>query len=157
MTTRFQKLPAWVLKAFKYPPRVIYALGLGPLIGGWIMLLTTRGRKSGKPRTTPLQYEWLDGELYVGSMRAESAAWYRNLLADPHVQVRVGRLRGQALAEPVREVQRGVAFLQERLCRHPRMIAAMLRADGMSDIHDPLQLAVYTSKIALVVFHLESM
>ena len=37
--------------------RVLYAIGLGPLIGRIILLLTTTGRKSGKKRVTPLQYE----------------------------------------------------------------------------------------------------
>lgn len=41
----------------KWPPQILCALGLGPLIGRLILLLTTTGRKSGRPRVTPLQYE----------------------------------------------------------------------------------------------------
>ena len=154
MSTRFQKVPAWVLKSFKYPPQILYALGLRPIIGGLIMLLTTRGCKSGKWHTTPLQYEWLDGKLYVASMRGPGAAWYRNLLADPHVRVRVGRLRSAGLAKPVPETEKVVTFLQERLCRRPRMIAAMLKADGVKNVHDSDQLAIYAKQIALVEIQL---
>ncbi len=154
MNTRFQKIPAWLLRGFKYPPQILYALGLGPLIGGLVMLLATRGCKSGKWRTTPLQYEWLDGDLYVASMRGEQAAWYRNLLSDPHVQVRVGRLRTEALAEPIRDPQQVIVFLQDRLHHRPRMIAAMLKGDGVSDTHDLQQLAAYGKQITPVVLHL---
>ena len=34
--------------------RLLYAIGLGPLIGRIILLLTTTGRRSGMKRVTPL-------------------------------------------------------------------------------------------------------
>jgi len=46
---------------FHPPPadaiRLLYRLGLGPLVGRVVLLLTTTGRKSGLPRVTPLQAE----------------------------------------------------------------------------------------------------
>lgn len=57
------------------------------------LLLTTRGRRSGKLRRTALIYG-LDGERYVivGSNggRAEHPNWYLNLKRDPEVSVQVG-------------------------------------------------------------------
>lgn len=157
MSMCFRKMPAWLLKGIQLPPQILYALGLGPLIGGLVMLLTTRGRKSGKWRTTPLQYEWLEGDLYVAAMRGERADWYRNLLADPHVRMRVGSLRSEALAEPVRDPQRVIAFLQECLRRRPRMLAFILKADGVGDVHDSRQLAEYAKRVALVVLQVENL
>jgi deazaflavin-dependent oxidoreductase (nitroreductase family) len=56
-------------------------------------LLTTRGRKSGKLRRTPLIYGQ-DGDRYllVASMGGapEYPLWYRNLLEEPTVQLQVG-------------------------------------------------------------------
>src|SRR3972149_6657660 len=46
--------------------RLLYAIGLGPLIGRIILLLTTTGRKSGMKRVTPLQYEKIGEDYYVG-------------------------------------------------------------------------------------------
>ncbi|MFI6262249.1 nitroreductase family deazaflavin-dependent oxidoreductase [Micromonospora sp. NPDC051006] len=61
--------------------------------GVFTLLLTTRGRRSGKPRRTALIYG-RDGENYlvVASQGGapEHPAWYRNLLADPVVEVQVG-------------------------------------------------------------------
>jgi F420H(2)-dependent quinone reductase len=59
-----------------------------------ICLLTTRGRKSGQPRTVPLCY-LADGEriVLVASQGGlpKDPLWYRNLVADPAVQVQIGR------------------------------------------------------------------
>lgn len=60
--------------------------------GTRILLLTTRGRKSGTERTTPLIFE-RDGDDYliVASRGGtdEPPGWYLNLQAEPDVQVQV--------------------------------------------------------------------
>jgi deazaflavin-dependent oxidoreductase (nitroreductase family) len=56
------------------------------------LLLTTRGRKSGESRTTPLIYQpWNDAYLIVASKGGapEPPAWFLNLEADPEVGVQV--------------------------------------------------------------------
>jgi deazaflavin-dependent oxidoreductase (nitroreductase family) len=75
-------------KFFNKPPRIAYALGLGPIIGRLVLLLTTRGRKTGLLRVTPLQYEQIEGKYYVGSAFGTRTDWYRNILADPGVRGR---------------------------------------------------------------------
>jgi deazaflavin-dependent oxidoreductase (nitroreductase family) len=65
---------------------------LGP-IGAPTLLLTTTGRKSGLPRTTPLLYA-RDGDalVVVGSNFGQQhhPAWTGNLLAEPHATVVMG-------------------------------------------------------------------
>ncbi|SCG63647.1 nitroreductase family deazaflavin-dependent oxidoreductase [Micromonospora coxensis] len=65
------------------------------------LLLTTRGRKSGKLRRTALIYG-LDGGRYivVGSNGGSPhhPSWYLNLLANPEVRVQVGAERFIATA-----------------------------------------------------------
>jgi deazaflavin-dependent oxidoreductase (nitroreductase family) len=65
---------------------------LGP-IGAPTLLLTTTGRKSGLPRTTPLLYT-RDGDalVVVGSNfgQAHHPAWTGNLLAQPDAAVLMG-------------------------------------------------------------------
>lgn len=69
--------------------------------GVWTLLLTTRGRRSGKLRRTALIYG-RDGDAYlvVASQGGapEHPAWYLNLLAEPEVQVQVGAERFTARA-----------------------------------------------------------
>ena len=60
--------------------------------GSKILLLTTKGRKTGEPRTTPLIYEE-DGDRYVIVASQGGApthpGWYRNLAKDPNVELQV--------------------------------------------------------------------
>ena len=60
--------------------------------GSTILLLTTTGRKSGEPRTTPLIYAQ-DGDRYVIVASRGGApkhpSWYLNLEQTPEVEVQV--------------------------------------------------------------------
>ena len=60
--------------------------------GSTILLLTTKGRKTGQPRTTPLIYAE-DGDRYVIVASKGGApqhpGWYENLAKDPDVELRV--------------------------------------------------------------------
>lgn len=65
----------------------------GKMQGAPILLLTTRGRKSGKQRVTPLIYLEDGQELAVVASKGgwpTDPLWYRNLQADPAVEVQVG-------------------------------------------------------------------
>jgi deazaflavin-dependent oxidoreductase (nitroreductase family) len=66
---------------------------LGRISGVPILLLTTKGRKSGAPRTTPLMYfphqsNYVVAASFAGEPR--HPAWWLNLLADPSATVQVG-------------------------------------------------------------------
>jgi deazaflavin-dependent oxidoreductase (nitroreductase family) len=55
-------------------------------LGQPILLLHTRGARSGEPRTTPLLYTPLDGRFIVVASKAGAAhhpAWYHNLRVHP--------------------------------------------------------------------------
>jgi deazaflavin-dependent oxidoreductase (nitroreductase family) len=65
------------------------------------LLLTTTGRRSGKPYTTPLIYGEEGGRYLVVASRGgapEHPQWYRNLVAQPEVgvQIRAERFRARA-------------------------------------------------------------
>jgi deazaflavin-dependent oxidoreductase (nitroreductase family) len=147
----FANAPEFLLRLIHYPPQIAYAAGLGPLIGRLVLLLTTTGRKSGKPRVVPLQYEEIEGKIYLGSSRGGRADWVRNIRADPKVRVRVGRRRFTGRAEIVTDAGRIADFLKVRMRRHPRMVGAMLRAEGISDIPDRRALEQYAGSLAMVV------
>ena len=65
----------------------------GPMAGRQIMLLTTRGRRSGQERTVVIGYR-PSGDKFVVIASANGApsdpAWYRNLQAHPHATAEVG-------------------------------------------------------------------
>jgi deazaflavin-dependent oxidoreductase (nitroreductase family) len=105
----------------------LYAVGLGPLVGKIILLLTTTGRKSGLKRVTPLQYEEIDGNYYLGSARGTKADWFRNIEADCKVELRVKNLNVRGTAETVTDPARIADFLETRLQRHPYMMGLLMR------------------------------
>jgi deazaflavin-dependent oxidoreductase (nitroreductase family) len=112
--------------------RVLYAIGLGPIVGRIILLLTTTGRKSGKKRETPVQYEKIGEDYYLGAARGLKADWVRNLQSNPLVEIRVGAKQFQGLAEVVTDPHRFADFMEVRLQRHPRMIGLIMeKAHGL--------------------------
>ena len=69
-----------------------------------ILLLTTTGRKSGQPRTSALIFGY-DGDdmLLIASKGGapDHPGWYRNLVANPDVEVQVGTKKLKAKARTV--------------------------------------------------------
>jgi deazaflavin-dependent oxidoreductase (nitroreductase family) len=134
--------------------RLLYALGLGPLIGRIILLLTTTGRRSGMKRVTPLQYELIGSDYYVGAARGLKADWVRNIQTDSHVEVRVGARHFSANAEVVHDASRFADFLEVRLERHPRMIGLIMeKAHGLSRHPTREQLEELAKTEAFVILH----
>lgn len=79
-----------LLKAvFKFPI-LLWRLGLGSISGRLFMIMTTTGRKSGKPRRTAIEYHEINGKNYVLAAWPKSD-WYQNLLADPRVTIQTAR------------------------------------------------------------------
>jgi deazaflavin-dependent oxidoreductase (nitroreductase family) len=77
------------------------------------LLLTTTGRRSGEPRTTPLIYDMHRGDYaIVASMGGapEHPAWYLNLQNHPEVEVQVWGDRFRARARTATPEERGDAW-----------------------------------------------
>ena len=56
-----------------------------------VVILETRGRKSGQPRRVPVGRALEGDTLWVVAEHGRKAAYVKNIEADPHVRVRVGR------------------------------------------------------------------
>ena len=100
----------------------LYRLSGGRLMGKMgaapILLLTSTGRKSGRPRTVPLLYLKDDGNfVIVASLGGapKHPAWFLNLEANPNVQLQVGRERLAAAARR--------ASTEEKARLWPRLVA----------------------------------
>jgi deazaflavin-dependent oxidoreductase (nitroreductase family) len=71
--------------------------------GTTILLLHTRGRKSGRDYTHPLIYREADGAYLIVASKGgapEPPEWYLNLQAEPHVTVQV---KGDTFAATARD------------------------------------------------------
>lgn len=88
------------------------------LRGAPVLLLTTTGRKSGQPRTSPLLY-LEDGESIIlvaskGGM-SHSPLWFHNLEANPNCEVEIGTRRQAMVARR--------ASAEEKRALWPRLVA----------------------------------
>ena len=134
--------------------RVLYAIGLGPIIGRIILLLTTTGRRSGKKRVTPLQYEKIGSDYYLGSARGTKSDWVCNIRSNPQVEIRVGAKHFQGTAEVIIEPSKFADFMQVRLERHPLMIGLIMeKAHGLPKHPSREQLENLAKEEAFVIVH----
>ncbi len=131
--------------------KILYTIGLGPLVGQLVLLLTTTGRKSGLPRVTALQYEEIDGVIYLGSSKGIHADWLRNIHANPQVKIQVKKHRFDGLAEIETDCERVADFMELRLQRHPRMIGMIMKSEGLPAKPGRADLLDYSRKIAMVI------
>lgn len=73
----------------------LYRLTRGRLTRPWrvnVLVLTTRGRRTGKVRDVLLQFFWAEGVplvLAANAGRPRHPAWYHNLLAAPAARVQI--------------------------------------------------------------------
>ncbi len=73
-------------QAFK-APILLWRLGLGPLFGKIVLVMTMTGRTSGQRRRTAAEFYGLNGKKYSVVALGAKADWYKNLAANPHVTV----------------------------------------------------------------------
>ncbi len=81
----------------------------GPFEGASLVLLTTKGARSGQTRVNPLATLPEDGTLYVFGSRGGAPTnpdWYYNLVADPDVVVEYGDDRFEATAHVLTGAER---------------------------------------------------
>ena len=99
-----------VLNRFFMVP--MFRLGLGPFMGnplsGYIMVIRTVGRKSGKIRYAPVNYVIHKGDIYCLAGFGHTSDWYRNVSANPQIELILpgGAISGRAEAVADREEKR---------------------------------------------------
>jgi len=81
-----------LFKLFNKFMLLLWRLGLGSIgnqtrFGGYVMVITQTGRKSGQVRRTPVNYAIIDGDIYCTSGFGRRSDWYHNILANPQVEV----------------------------------------------------------------------
>jgi deazaflavin-dependent oxidoreductase (nitroreductase family) len=108
-------------KTFNRFMLLMWRLGLGnwlnawPKVGGRIMVITHTGRKSGTRRQTPVNYAIVDGDIYCTAGFGPGSDWYRNLLANPNVEVWLPEGWWSGTAEDVSDQKERLYLLRQAL------------------------------------------
>lgn len=131
-----------------------YRRGFGPT--RVVLLLTTIGRKSGQPHITPLQYEEVNGDIYIASARGREADWFKNILANPNVRLQMRDRHFTAVAEPVLDPAHIADFIELRLKRRPFMVRLIMHLfDGLPLRFNRTDLENLCKEKALVILKVE--
>lgn len=130
--------PSWLRARLARWPLPVYRLGLGFLLARKVMILTTRGRTTGKRRKTPLWYVHDGDSIYCFSGWGPSSDWLKNLKVDPGVLVQIGKetweTRGSLVQDPL-ELERMLHLL---LKKYGRLVCLFYHLDRLSLVAFPL-------------------
>ncbi|MFG3321138.1 nitroreductase family deazaflavin-dependent oxidoreductase [Streptomyces sp. NPDC048171] len=118
-------------------PILLFRAGLGPLLGGRLLLLHHTGRRSGLDRRVVLEvveYETDSRTWIVASGFGPDADWYRNLREQPKTVVQFGN-RHHAVTARFLSPDEGAPVMERYGRRHPRTARRLcafmgLPADG---------------------------
>jgi deazaflavin-dependent oxidoreductase (nitroreductase family) len=118
---------------------------------GWmsaaVLLITYRGRKSGKEYTLPVQYVQDGNHVYIVPGYAEKKTWWRNLKGGADVRL---RLKGQTLSgvgillereSDAEEILKAFGLYLQRFPPSAKIHNVRIEADGYPNADDLLKAA----------------
>ena len=115
-------------------PISLYRLGWGGVLG-WLpmLVMTTKGRRSGLARHVMVEFRRHGSKYYVFSGWGERTDWYRNLLQHPRVTIQHGAHIFAAEAKPVQdnaEALRALYLFTRNSWIYERVFAGMSSAQA---------------------------
>jgi deazaflavin-dependent oxidoreductase (nitroreductase family) len=144
----FRQKPTGAFKRILRVPVYLYRWQLGFLMGHRIVLLTHRGRKSGRRYQTPLEVVEHDMETHeyvVCSGTGPKADWYRNICAEPAAAIRVGN-REWVPVQRLLHVEETAYRFKNYEAKHPKAARHLLDSMGKTyDGSDAGRLTMITS------------
>jgi deazaflavin-dependent oxidoreductase (nitroreductase family) len=89
--------------------------------------ITTRGRRSGRPRRIEIVFHNFDGRIFISGLPSRrKRSWLANLEADPHFSF---HLKGSRVAADLPATARVISDPAERAAIMPRIAAVWRRQD----------------------------
>jgi deazaflavin-dependent oxidoreductase (nitroreductase family) len=132
----------------KVPPLIYFGPIAQLLRSRCVLRLTTRGRRSGKPRTVSVSFMPLDDHFVIfAGFRGVNSGWYRNIRANPTVRIKVGRREMSAEARLVQDPQQRRELMRQMQvrstrCGPPRPTRPLLKAMRLFDYQGEIDMAI---------------
>lgn len=107
-----------VFKPFNRFMILLWRLGLGSYgngtkYAGYIMVIKHKGRKTGITRYTPVNYTFVDSNIYCTAGFGKNSDWYQNIMHNPQVEVWLPDGCWQGVAQDVTEEKYGPQILRQ--------------------------------------------
>lgn len=114
-----------------HAPIYAWRLGLGPLVGKYIMIVTQINHKTGNPVKTALEFFELNGIKYVSNLAGCQQPWYRNLMANPRVTIQTADGTEQMVAVTVEQDDEMIQIIEWLLNRNAKAINQYMTANNL--------------------------
>jgi deazaflavin-dependent oxidoreductase (nitroreductase family) len=144
---RRRRASPWLHTMLKVPS-LVYRGPLAELMRSrCVLVLTTRGRKTGRPRTGAVSFMPLEDHFVVFSGWGVGSNWFQNIRVNPEVAVKVGRKQFRATARVVEDPERRRALMLQMQvrssgCGPPRLIRPLLKLTHIFDYDAEIEMAV---------------
>ena len=112
-------------------PLLAWRLGLGPITGRYLMIITYIDHKNGNPTKTHLEFFQINGIKYIANTLGIQSKWYRNLQADPKITIQTYDGSEQMVAVPVTQDDELITIIEWLLNNKPSFINLHLRELGI--------------------------
>jgi len=143
--------PSGIVKWLLRSPLLIYRLGLGELLARMrLVVLTTRGRVSGKSRHTIVEYRMHGRKIYLISGWGERPHWVQNLEADPCGLIQAGPRRYTVHAHTVENTSKILRALLLFRKPAPNVYDALLARITDADEVDARSLPELASQLTVI-------
>lgn len=149
---------ALLRQTFKRMNRLVllqWRLGLGPVMNLWpeglgaYLVIVHTGRKTGKKRFTPVNFAEVKGEVYCTAGFGSESHWYKNIMANPNVEIWLPTSRWHVVAEDVTDTPGALHKLRQVLINSGFVAPLLgLRPHDMNED----ELAAETSDYRLIHF-----
>lgn len=135
----------WEKVLYKFPI-IAWRLGLGPILGRYIMIITHIGRKTGIPRRTAVEFHIMNGIKYIPCAFGVKSQWYRNIMANPRVTIQTSEGTEQMTAVRISQDEELISVIEMILDRNPSLMNWYLDSIGIK----PTRSEILTHKEDLV-------
>ncbi len=135
----------WEKMLYKFPI-IAWRLGLGPILGRYIMIITHIGRKTGIPRRTAVEFHIMNGIKYIPCAFGVKSQWYRNIMANPRVTIQTSEGTEQMTAVRINQDEELISVIEMILDRNPSLMNWYLDSIGIK----PTRSEILTHKEELV-------
>jgi deazaflavin-dependent oxidoreductase (nitroreductase family) len=131
-------------------PIFAWRLGLGPILGKYILIFTHIGRKTGEPRRTAVEFHTINGMKYIPCTFGVKSQWYRNLLANPRVTIQSADGTEQMIAIRVTENEELISVIDTITERNPSMMKWYL--DSLNIQHNRKDILAHKQELIFLRF-----
>lgn len=131
-------------------PIYLWRLGLSPLLGQVMVVMTHTGRKSGLPRHTMAEYHTYQGHKYVPCAFGERSQWYKNMVADPRVTIQTSQGTEQVKMVRVTDSETLMQVLNKMRLRSGPLVTWYLDSLGIEDT--PQEIMTHKDRLYILRF-----